>query len=60
MKGKRKKRETHHLIMLITELLAHQLAHPVVAAVSILGLQTGDYERHFESGNRCRKGSLKQ
>jgi hypothetical protein len=33
--------------MLVTELLAHKLAHPVIARVSVLGLQTGDYERHF-------------
>jgi hypothetical protein len=37
---------THHLVVLISKLLAHELAHPVLTVVSVLGLQTGDYERH--------------
>jgi hypothetical protein len=51
--------------MLVTELLAHELGHPVVLVIlSVLGLQAGDYERHvcgcgcgevgcegFEAGN---------
>jgi hypothetical protein len=37
---------THHLIMLISKFLAHELAHPVLTSTSVLGLQTGDYERH--------------
>ena len=32
--------------MLVSKLLAHKLAHPVIVGVSVLGLQTGDYERH--------------
>jgi len=32
--------------MLVSKLLAHELTHPVIVGVSILGLQTGDYERH--------------
>lgn len=38
---------THDLIMLITELLAHELAHPVLLrGAAVLGHQTGNYERH--------------
>jgi hypothetical protein len=37
---------TNHFIMLIPKLLAHELAHPVITAASVLGHQTGDYERH--------------
>jgi hypothetical protein len=42
-----RQKATYHLIMLIPELLAHELAHPIVTRVSVLGLQTGDYERHL-------------
>ena len=31
--------------MVVTERLAHELAHPVIV-LAILGLETGDYERH--------------
>ena len=39
---------TYGLVVRVAQLLAHELAHPVVAGVSVLGLQTGDYERHLE------------
>ena len=40
---------TYHLVALVAELLAHELAHPVIL-VTVFGLQTGDYERHVEGG----------
>lgn len=33
--------------MLVSKLLAHKLALPVVGGVSVFRLQTRDYERHF-------------
>lgn len=33
--------------MLVAELLAHELAHPVVFSRVAFGLETGDYEGHF-------------
>jgi len=42
----RYRRRTYDFIVLVAELLAHELAHPVVLRVAVLGLQTGDYERH--------------
>lgn len=42
-------RRTYQLIVLVTQLLAHELAHPVISLASVLGLQTGNYERHVDS-----------
>lgn len=36
---------TYVLVVTVAEGLAHELAHPVVI-LTVLGLQTGDYERH--------------
>jgi hypothetical protein len=44
---KMRQKATHHLVMLVSKLLAHELAHPIVTRVSVFGLQTGDYERHL-------------
>jgi hypothetical protein len=36
---------TYRLVVRVAERLAHQLGGPVFA-LAVLGLQTGDYERH--------------
>lgn len=38
---------TYDFIMLLADLLASQLAQPVIAGGAVGRLQTGDYERHF-------------
>lgn len=46
--------------MRVADRLAHELAHPVVT-LAVLGLQTGNYERHLVcscSGEGTREGSL--
>ena len=40
---------TYSLVVRIAERLAHQLGGPVFA-LAVLGLQTGDYERHVGGG----------
>jgi hypothetical protein len=45
----------------VAERLAHELAHPVVV-LAVLGLEAGDYERHFGGwcgGEVAGEGSLK-
>lgn len=52
--------KTNHFIMLLANLLAHELGHPLLLGVSVLGLDTGDYERHFTWWSRigsCKKKS---
>jgi hypothetical protein len=50
-KRRRGIRTTYNFIMLLANLLAHELAHPVIIT-AVLGLQTGNYERHVE-GTEC-------
>lgn len=38
---------TYDFVVLVTQLLAHELAAPVLARGPVLGLDSGDYERHF-------------
>ncbi len=52
--------ETYGLVVCVTQRLAHELAGPVFT-VAILGLQTGDYERHVDvvcSGKTADYSSL--
>jgi hypothetical protein len=51
IRRRRGSKTTYNLIMLLANLLAHELAHPVIAT-AVLGLQTGNYERHVE-GTEC-------
>ena len=39
--------ETYHVVAVVTELLAHELIHPLGGlVVATAGLHSGDYERH--------------
>jgi len=45
---------THYFIVLLAELLAHELAHPVIArGAAVLGHETGNYERHVDGCLSC-------
>lgn len=43
--------------MLLAELLAHELAAPVLFGGSVLGLDAGNYERHSEWFGGCSEVS---
>jgi hypothetical protein len=45
---------THSLVVRVADLLAHELAHPVVTGAAFLGHHAGDYKRHLRCACGCK------
>lgn len=47
---KRKKKRTYSLIRGVANLLSYELVHPLARLAAVVGLETGNYERHDDDG----------
>lgn len=50
VKRKKKKKRTYSLIRGVANLLSYELVHPLTRLAAVVGLETGNYERHDDDG----------
>lgn len=50
MVKRKKKKRTYSLIRGVTNLLSYELVHPLARLAAVVGLETGNYERHDDDG----------
>lgn len=50
MVKRKKKKRTYSLIRGVANLLSYELVHPLTRLAAVVGLETGNYERHDDDG----------
>lgn len=50
MVKRKKKKRTYSLIRGVANLLSYELVHPLARLAAVVGLETGNYERHDDDG----------
>lgn len=48
--SREKKKRTYSLIRGVANLLSYELVHPLARLAAVVGLETGNYERHDDDG----------